>query len=138
MSECGRRPRTSMGKAAVAGDERVTVGIGRPTSDQNPAGHLGNDDGMSVHGDPTQHGKPQAAGGRRDPQPDARRFGQGTSPGRPRGFPETVDRRKLRSREGASVQGPEREGEDSLQIGASLLLTPLTGWETPDSLPAPP
>ena len=48
-----------------------TGGIGRPTSDQNPAGHRGNDDGMSVHGDPTQHGKPQAVRAR-DPQPDAR------------------------------------------------------------------
>src|SRR5271165_129005 len=62
---------TNMGKAAVAGEERETGGIGRPTSDQNPAGHRGNDDGMSVHGDPTQHGKPQAVRAR-DPQPDAR------------------------------------------------------------------
>ena len=38
------------------------AGIGRPTSDQNPAGHRGNDDGMSVHGDPTQHGKPDRRG----------------------------------------------------------------------------
>ena len=68
-----------MGKAAVAGDERVTAGIGRPTSDQNPAGHRGNDDGMSVHEDSTQHGKPQAVRVR-DPQPDARE-GQAGPPG---------------------------------------------------------
>ena len=62
-SGTGNGDAASMGKAAVAGEERVTVGIGRPTSDQNPAGHRGNDDGMSVHGDPTQDGKPQAAEG---------------------------------------------------------------------------
>src|SRR5208282_2563724 len=73
------RPRTRMGKAAVAGDEWETVGIVRPTSDQNPASHRGNDDGMSVHGDPTQHGKPQAVRAR-DPQPDARE-GQAGPPG---------------------------------------------------------
>ena len=50
---------------------RGEAGIGRTTSDQNPAGHRGNDDGMSVHGDPTQHGKPQAARVR-SPQPDTR------------------------------------------------------------------
>ncbi len=55
------------------------AGIGRTTSDQNPAGHRGNDDGMSVHGDPTQHGKPQAARAC-DPQPDARE-GQAGLPG---------------------------------------------------------
>jgi hypothetical protein len=44
-------------KAAAAG-YRETVGIGRPTSDQGPAGHRGNDDGMPAHGDPEQHGKP--------------------------------------------------------------------------------
>jgi hypothetical protein len=48
-----------------------TVGIDRPTSDQNSAGHRGNDDGMSVHGDPTQHGKPDRCRGA-PPQPDAR------------------------------------------------------------------
>ena len=37
----------------------------------DPAGHRGNDDGMPVHGDPTQHGKPQAVRAC-DPQPDAR------------------------------------------------------------------
>ncbi len=31
------------------------AGIGRTMSGQNPAGHRGNDGGMSVHGDPTQH-----------------------------------------------------------------------------------
>jgi hypothetical protein len=50
---------------------RETGGIGRPMSDQNPAGHRGNDDGMPVHGDPTQHGKPQVVRAC-DPQPDAR------------------------------------------------------------------
>ena len=49
--------RPVMGKAAAAG-YRETVGIGRPTSDQGPAGHRGIDDGMSVNGDTTQHGKP--------------------------------------------------------------------------------
>src|SRR5271154_272698 len=58
------------GKAAAAG-YRETVGIGRPTSDQGPAGHRGIDDGMSVNGDRTQHGKPHAVRVR-DPQPDAR------------------------------------------------------------------
>src|SRR4051812_8026959 len=33
-----RRPCASLGKAAAAGDEWKTVGIHRPTSDQNPAG----------------------------------------------------------------------------------------------------
>ena len=48
-----------MGKAAVAGDEGETGGIGRPTSDQNPAGHRGIDDGMSVQGDPRNMGNPK-------------------------------------------------------------------------------
>jgi len=52
-------PCISMGKAAVAGDEGETGGIGRPTSDQNPAGHRGNDDGMSVQGDPRNTGNPK-------------------------------------------------------------------------------
>ena len=39
-----------MGKAAAAGYGE-TAGIGRPTSDQNPAGHRGNGDGISVNGD---------------------------------------------------------------------------------------
>jgi hypothetical protein len=39
-----------MGKAATAG-YRETVGIGRPMSDQGPAGHRNNDGGMSVNGD---------------------------------------------------------------------------------------
>ncbi len=56
-----------------------TAPRGRTTSDQNPAGHRGNDDGMSVHGDPTQHGKPQAVRAR-GPQPDARE-GQAGLPG---------------------------------------------------------
>ena len=59
-----------MGKAAVAG-YRETVGIGRPASDQDPAGHRGIDDGMSVNGEATQHGKPHAVRVRY-PQPDAR------------------------------------------------------------------
>ncbi len=42
-----------LGKAAAAG-YRETVGIGRPTGDQDPAGHRGIDDGMSVNGDRTQ------------------------------------------------------------------------------------
>ena len=45
------------GRPPSLGMNGETGGIGRPTSDQNPAGHWGNDDGMSVHGDPTQHGK---------------------------------------------------------------------------------
>jgi hypothetical protein len=39
-----------------------TVGIHRPTSDQNPAGHRGNDDGMSVHGDQRNTGSPIGEG----------------------------------------------------------------------------
>ena len=50
---------------------RGEAGIGRTTSDQNPAGHRGNDDGMSAHEDATQHGKPQAARAR-SPQPITR------------------------------------------------------------------
>ena len=49
------------------------------TTTMRSAGHRGNDDGMSVHGDPTQHGKPQAVRVR-DPQPDARE-GQAGPPG---------------------------------------------------------
>src|SRR5205085_7621959 len=37
----------------------------------DPVGHRGNDDGMSVQGDPSEHGKPQVVRAR-DPQPDAR------------------------------------------------------------------
>ena len=48
-------------------------------SDTNQGSHRGNGDGMSAHGDPTQHGKPQAVGAR-DPQPDARE-GQAGPPG---------------------------------------------------------
>ena len=55
--QCGRRPTLCLGKAAAAG-YRETVGTGRPTSDQGPAGHRGIDGGMSVNGDRTQHGKP--------------------------------------------------------------------------------
>src|SRR5271165_5495683 len=55
-----------------------TVGIDRPTSDQNSAGHRGNDDGMSVQGDPTQHGKPDRRRGA-PPQPDAREGQAGPS-----------------------------------------------------------
>src|SRR5271154_1500031 len=62
--------RTSMGKAAAAG-YRETVGIGRPTSDQGPAGHRGNDDGMSVNGDFNATRETHAVRGR-TPQPDAR------------------------------------------------------------------
>jgi hypothetical protein len=50
--QCGRRPCTNMGKAAAAG-YRETVGIGCPTSDQGPAGHRGNDGGMSVNAEET-------------------------------------------------------------------------------------
>ena len=39
-----------------------TVGIDRPTSDQNPAGHRGNDDGMSVHGNQRNTGNPIGEG----------------------------------------------------------------------------
>ncbi len=60
--QCGRRPCTRMGKAAAAGDEWETGGIGRPTSDQNPAGHRGNDDGMSVQGDQRNTGNPIGEG----------------------------------------------------------------------------
>ena len=35
------------------------AGIGRTTSDQNPAGHRGNDDGMSVHGEERNTGNPR-------------------------------------------------------------------------------
>src|SRR5258708_9930317 len=48
-----------------------TVGIARPTSDQNPAGHRGNDDGMSVHGDHRNTGNPIGEGAL-PLQPDAR------------------------------------------------------------------
>ena len=67
-----------MGKAAAAGEHGN--GWNRPPHERSdPAGHRGNDDGMSGQGDPTQHGKPQAVGAR-DPQPDARE-GQAGSPG---------------------------------------------------------
>ena len=67
-----------MGKAEAAGEQGN--GWNRPPREQSdPAGHRGNDDGMSVHGDPTQHGKPQAVRAR-DPQPDARE-GQAGPPG---------------------------------------------------------
>ena len=46
------------------------AGIGRTTSDQNPAGHRGNDDGMSVQGDQRNTGNPTGEGC--SPQPDAR------------------------------------------------------------------
>ena len=59
-----------MGKAAAAG-YRETVGIGRPTSDQGPAGHRGNDDGMSVNGDFNATREAHAVRVR-IPQPDAR------------------------------------------------------------------
>jgi hypothetical protein len=50
---------------------RGEAGIGRTTSNQNPAGHRGNDDGMPAHEDATQPGKPQAVRAR-GPQPDTR------------------------------------------------------------------
>ena len=65
-----RRPCTWKGKA-VAAWYRETVGIGRPTSDQGPAGHRGNDDGMSVNGDFNATRETHAVRGR-TPQPDAR------------------------------------------------------------------
>jgi hypothetical protein len=47
-------------------------GWNRPSHERSdPAGHRGNDDGMSVQGDPSEHGKPQVVRAR-DPQPDAR------------------------------------------------------------------
>ena len=59
-----------VGKAAAAGEQ--VDGWNTPSHERSdPAGHRGNDDGMSVHGDPTQHGKPRAVRAR-DPQPDAR------------------------------------------------------------------
>ncbi len=42
-----------------------------PRSDANQWSHRGIGDGMSAHGDPTQHGKPRAVEAR-DLQPDAR------------------------------------------------------------------
>jgi hypothetical protein len=48
---CGSRPGKGMGKAAVAASRGTT-----PTRLRS---HRGNGDGMSVHGDRTQHGKPQ-------------------------------------------------------------------------------
>ena len=45
-----------MGKAAAAG---YREGWNRPSHERSrPAGHRGNDDGMSVNGDRTQHGTP--------------------------------------------------------------------------------
>ena len=35
--------------------------LSAPSSDQNPAGHRGNDDGMSVHGDQRNTGNPRLA-----------------------------------------------------------------------------
>jgi hypothetical protein len=67
-----------MGKAEAAGEQGN--GWNRPSHERSdPAGHRGNDDGMSVHGDPTQHGKPRVVRAR-DPQPDARE-GQAGPPG---------------------------------------------------------
>jgi len=48
-----------MGKAVAAG-EHVNGWNMLFHERPDPAGHRGNDDGMSVQGDPTQHGKPQA------------------------------------------------------------------------------
>ena len=67
-----------MGKAEAAGEQGH--GWNTPSHERSdPAGHRGNDDSMPVHGDPTQHGKPQAVRAR-DPQPDARE-GQAGPPG---------------------------------------------------------
>jgi hypothetical protein len=52
---CGSRPSKGMGKAAVTGSLR---GATTPLL----WSHRGNGDGMSVHGDRAQHGKPQAVG----------------------------------------------------------------------------
>ena len=58
MTNVDADPATKRGRPPSLG-MNGEAGIGRTTSDQNPAGHRGNDDGMSVHGDLTQHGKPR-------------------------------------------------------------------------------
>ena len=55
---CGRRPCSKMGKAAAAGEYvngRNRLFHERP----DPAGHRGNDDGMSVQGDQRNTGNPK-------------------------------------------------------------------------------
>ncbi len=56
--QCGRRPGNLAGKAAAAGEQGN--GWNRPTHERSdPAGHRGNDDGMSVHGDQRNTGNPE-------------------------------------------------------------------------------
>ena len=94
----------------------ATEGVKIPlTSDQTQRSHRGSDDGMPVHGDPTRHGKPQAAGARgSDRQPARARpggLGWRTGPYDHRGRVMPAEERGLSSRvasEGAREPGDWR------------------------------
>ena len=112
--DVGADPAASRGRPTSLG-ERATVGIGRPTSDPTQRSHRGSDDGMPVHGDLTEHGKPQAAGARgSDRQPARARpgdLGWRTGPYDRRGRVMPAEERGLSSRvasEGAREPGDWR------------------------------
>src|SRR6516165_8048931 len=93
-----------------------------PRSDRSQGSHRGSGDGMSAHGDPAQHVKPQALEAR-DLQPDARE-GQAGPPG-------VTDRPVVPARPGNSGggKGPEvktnvRRGMRARRLAMSLLPPP--------------
>ena len=95
-------------------------------SEAHGRSHRGKGDGMPVHGDRTQHGKPRAVGAR-DPRPDARE-GQAGPPGvaeRP-----VVCAGQRDGQEGSSPSGARMRGAVSESGGNSSLAEERKVWRT--------